>query len=242
MTIIVGGEAWTQYTNCRKGHKASVAVCLAGIQRVCRNATHRVSKVVRLTLDNFRSVLARLPNLKLLHLFRDPRAIMNSRLTTSWYQLPSDSAVHKDAVSMCNRIRYDLNCSVDMRQRFPDRFAVIMFEDLLEDLLGNTLNLYKYLGYDTTTLPEKVTNISKAFRMPDKIENAPNGQFSNWWRKRLPYKIVQIVQNACSDVMQDLGYQLFHSHEEQQNFNNSAYKFHETQLIRSLSLTNEQLN
>ena len=67
-----------------KDHNIS---CLVKESLFCKKASNIVIKILRLSLQSAKALLKTIPDLKIIHLLRDPRAVLNSRVKlTSWYK------------------------------------------------------------------------------------------------------------------------------------------------------------
>lgn len=241
MTPIYSGSIWDTFTSCRTEANGTTAECLARMETICRQSKHRVTKVVRLTVDNLETVLERVPTLKAIHLLRDPRAIINSRITTNWYtlheaQYDGGAELSREAEDLCRRMSYDLDASVALKKKFSDRFSLVMFEDLNTDLEKKSYILYNYLGISTTDLQEKLKNMT-AILKDEHTVTSTSGNFTNWWRNTLSFMSIQVVQDKCKDVFHRLGYRIFQNPEEVLNPSISAYTFPDTLLLENIKRT-----
>ena len=67
--------------------KANKTACLEKESSVCKTKPNIVTKVIRMSLQNATPLLGIIPDLQIIHLLRDPRAVLNSRVvTTNWYK------------------------------------------------------------------------------------------------------------------------------------------------------------
>ncbi|WAQ99951.1 hypothetical protein MAR_024324, partial [Mya arenaria] len=78
------GPSWKTYRDCLSRFIGK-SVCLRDLQDVCRRSTVRFIKLLRLTLGSLQPLLENNEHLKVVHLFRDPRAIIHSRMYTRYY-------------------------------------------------------------------------------------------------------------------------------------------------------------
>ncbi|KAL4232996.1 hypothetical protein ACF0H5_007682 [Mactra antiquata] len=240
MTPSYSGDVWSPYLQCRSaGHAGSI--CLKEMEQICRNSKHRVTKIVRLTVDNLEYILENFPNLKVIHLFRDPRAIINSRTTTKWYQLKeslSDNhrGIRLDADELCKRIMYDITSSINLKNKYPDRFAVIMYEDLQNNLERKAEILYNYLGLNVTSLKVKLETMAE-ISPEEHTEKIVRGSHSDWWRYRLSFSAVKAVDDICVKVYQSLGYTVYDDEDQLKNSNISAFNFQSQLLIENIYKT-----
>jgi hypothetical protein len=156
-------------------------------------------------------------NLKVIHLFRDPRAIINSRIETKWFPSKTDEEVIENAKSLCNKMLYDFRKGQNVHKKYPDRFKFIYYEDLTSNMLSKSKILYNYIGMnvDETYFPEFMKHIVSKKTFVSKVERKKNSAY--WWRKNLNWTIVKNMEIICKDVYTELGYKPMSSFQEYVN-------------------------
>jgi hypothetical protein len=78
------GPKWKPFHKCTKSKKRNgLTQCLPPLTQVCRRSRIITAKVIRLSMELVEPLLEQLPNLVLVHLVRDPRGIIMSRLRVS---------------------------------------------------------------------------------------------------------------------------------------------------------------
>lgn len=197
----------------------------------CRNARHKVTKVLRLSAGNLEYFLESRINLKAVHLFRDPRAIINSRITTAWYPSGSPGVILDNAKALCSKMVLDYREGLTLMEKYPDRFKFLFYEDLNDDPFGKVKSLYRYLGMSldpsrytkVKSLPVFTTNNRKS-------EREKNTAF--WWRKSLSWELVKQIDHICGDVYNLLGYKRFESEAVLRNLSWSSVDFQEQYILK----------
>lgn len=216
--VFFPGPSWSSTKLCidKGGQHAS---CVnQHIPKICKNATHRVTKVLRVTVDNLETLLQSRKNLKIIHLFRDPRAIINSRIETSWYPSKDTTQLLFNAESLCKKMIYDFREGQKLYKKYPERFRFLYYEDLNDDPLDKVKTLYKYLGMSLDESKYSVVKKIKVFNDAKnvvKTEREKNTAF--WWRKTLDWGLVKEIDVLCKDVYSALGYVPFSRYEELRN-------------------------
>ena len=175
--------------------KNTQLTCFSQVIRSCEESTVRITKFVRLDLDNALELLERDHSLKVVHLFRDPRGILCSRLVkTSWYplyiQAGNYTPVLQHATVLCNRMLKDFEAGQQIKKSFPQRFRFIRYEDLIYN--GGILSrrdLFQFLGLRSNTYLHKTKNSNL-----------------NDWTTKLDRNIMKIIDNVCSLLYHKLGY------------------------------------
>jgi hypothetical protein len=181
---------------------------------MCKDSTHKVTKVLRLTTDLLAPVLQSRDNLKVIHLFRDPRAIINSRIQTDWYPSKTDKMIIENAKSLCNKMLYDFREGQKVQKLFPDRFRFMYYEDFSFDILNKSKILYNYLGMNTNEKYYPDIMKLSAFKNAASGETERKRNTAYWWRKTLKWELVEKMEEICKDVYKELGYKSFSNIQE----------------------------
>lgn len=196
------------------------------MEQVCKAAKHRVAKVLRIDLSYTEVLLEENPNLKVLHLFRDPRSIISSHFATSWYPLKASrnvtGKIESDIKVLCKRMRYDIDAGLYLLNKFPDRVNILQYEDLIQDSTEKGGKLFKFLGMNNSKNYQRFIVETMNIKS-DKYTKGEIGEFS--YRQKLSWNIVKKIDTVCKDVLISLGYKTYPSRED---LNSSAfYPIHE---------------
>lgn len=167
---------------------------MASLMKTCLARRIRVIKVIRMSLAATRPLLQRDTTLKVLQLFRDPRAVVCSRLIkTGWYKLRLESgnftSIIENARTLCHRMTEDYIAGKQLMELFPKRVKFIRYDDLNFQFRQNLWDdVTEFLG-----IPEY--KLGPIFR---------NLAFE--WRGMLNYTLVELVDKECEFVYKVLGY------------------------------------
>ena len=170
-------------------------LCFSLIGRTCPESTIRLIKLVRLGLNAVAPLLQRDPALKVVHLFRDPRGIICSRLLkTDWYPLHIQNGnytpVHQHAAVLCSRMARDYEAGQRLGYLFPNRFKLLRYEDLIYNGgIETRRQLFQFLGLQ-----------SNEYLQGSKVINPSD------WTEKLDRTAIRIIDEACASVYQKLGY------------------------------------
>ncbi|XP_058254002.1 carbohydrate sulfotransferase 6 isoform X2 [Hemibagrus wyckioides] len=212
---------------------------LGRAQVACHTYSHVVLKEVRFFELESLYPLLQDPSidLRILHLVRDPRAVLRSR-EQSVEALLKDSSI----VLGRNMLKSDSQllvmqeiCRSHIRiydtaiRKAPDflrgRYKLLRYEDVVRDPLGEVQRMYDFVGLKMTEpLQEWLHQVthgkgkgtpSDAFKITERNASA----VSQAWRTGLDFNKVQLVQEVCKSAMSLLGYRLVNSEEEQKQLN-----------------------
>ena len=153
--------------------------------------------------------------MKIIHLFRDPRAIINSRIKTSWYP---KMALISNAEGLCHKMLYDFSEGQKLYSRYPGRFRFVYYEDLNYRPFEKVKLLYTYLGMSLDESKYSVVGSISVFKS-NKTESEKERETNTayWWRKSLDWSLLQQIDEKCVGVYNALGYKKFDTYEDLTN-------------------------
>ncbi|XP_076878715.1 carbohydrate sulfotransferase 6 [Brachyhypopomus gauderio] len=212
------------------------AVGLEKAERACHTYSHVVLKEVRFFELESLYPLLRDPSLdlRIIHLVRDPRAVLRSR-EQAVKALEQDSALvleqngplPADAQMRVMRevCRSHVRIHETAARKTPDflrgRYKLLRYEDLVRNPLGEIEAVYDFVGLEMVeTLQEWIYRITHgkgkgtkkdAFKITSR--NAEDVSLA--WRTTLPFQKVKQIQDVCKGAMSLLGYRAVQSEAEQ---------------------------
>ncbi|KAM3829074.1 carbohydrate sulfotransferase 5-like [Vipera latastei] len=225
------------------GESACKTLCgkypFSKVEEACKTYSHVVLKEVRFfDLKVLYPLLADPSlNLKIIHLVRDPRAVLKSR-EQSVKALARDngiilginsSRVYNTGFKVLQEIcRSHIQIYETASQKPPlflkDRYLLIRFEDIVRDPLMEITAMYTFTDLLLTQKLENwIYNITHG-QGPSKkreafqITSRDALNVSQAWRNVLSFQKVQKVQEVCRGALNILGYQFVNSEKEQKDF------------------------
>ncbi|XP_060062625.1 carbohydrate sulfotransferase 4-like [Ylistrum balloti] len=157
---------------------------------LCSQHGSIVSKMPRISIGLASKLLNRLPNLKIVHLLRDPRAIMNSRKKYDWTPVPSG------AISLCYKMFDDVLEAEKVKTAYPTRLYTVYYEDMVMEPLETFEKIYNFTGYNF--------DANEKTRILDKMQNST--RIAKAWRNGIDDKILRETNKACTRLYPRLGY------------------------------------
>ena len=198
------------------------------LERLCNAKDHIAVKTIRTsskqTVEHFPGYHTdpNSYNLSLIHLVRDPRAIISSRLylyirsTNYSAELKEDRnftnalrrSVRVASANLCSRIQSDLKYG---QRAGSDRYMLLRYEDAAMRPLKIYERISKFTGINESTEVidwlNRNTKVGKGGE--DDYSTSRNSTAAvHSWRKKLPYTLVTEIQNQCYEVLKRLGYLL----------------------------------
>ena len=195
----------------------------------CRLHKHTVVKTIRVNsihklsylVDSIRPVDY---SLKVVHLVRDPRAVLNTKVLDSSNENWTVKSVREHAQSLCRDMLRNVKYAVSAPSWLQGRYTLLRYEDLATNPHQIAEQLYKFIGVNIA--PEVRLwidrTLQKGFASPSvnsiyrefsySMQNLPDSVQK--WRKQMPYSIVRLVETECYEVMNLLGYKIVEDEDE----------------------------
>lgn len=212
---------------------------LNGLKSACHTYSHVVLKEVRFFDLDFLDPLFQDPNLdlRIIHLIRDPRAVMRSREQAAgalWYdttivtdqrRIPPADFQYEAIKEICrSHVLINERASLKPPSFLIGRYKMVRYEDLVRNPIGVINDLYEFVGLDITRkLAEWVYRVthgkgtgSKADAF--KITSRDANDVSEAWRSTMPFSKVKRIQEVCYGAMKLIGYRTVSSEKEMKNF------------------------
>ena len=201
-----------QRTSCEKRlePRATNFVCHSRKQVVIKVLSHRLflAAVLRRLMHSNKF------HLKVIHLVRDPRAIVSSRLRLGWISWNSDGIVQIREI--CHRMRENIHMGRDMSSKNSEKYLVMRYEDLVNNTLPVVRKLFNHVGLEmtksveqwvlrNTRWPSVEKNLSKTLQ-PFKTEERDALKTMSSWRRNIQMDVVQTVEENCESFMKKAGY------------------------------------
>ncbi|KAL5020986.1 hypothetical protein ScPMuIL_000141 [Solemya velum] len=192
--------------------------CIPYLKKICNQNKFRVIKTIRTNMATAKSLMDCLPNLKIIHLIRDPRAVQNSRLRVGAFKF-------KKALNMtrhlCTAISNDLPIGQQINSAYKGRYMILRYEDLASKPIDMSRKLYNFLGNKFTYSLEKfIFNITLAgnedgCNICSMRKNSR--EHIDSWRNFFPLGTVQMIDEECKSFYDTMGYLPVTDREMQEN-------------------------
>ncbi|XP_045215422.2 carbohydrate sulfotransferase 1-like [Mercenaria mercenaria] len=197
----LAGPGWNEYRACTKSRVNTKMSCLKKQEQKCRNASHIVTKVLRLTTGSYDKLLEKRKNLKILHLFRNPFAIINSRTESKGY--PVRDFVSNAAV-LCKKMQLDYEGGIRLAAKYPGRVKLVFYEDIKSNVIEKMNKLYEYIGMESDDDEVKKLNKVKTNKGKSNTPSMSRTRVSDnahWWRGHMSFLKYQGVRDKCKQLM-----------------------------------------
>lgn len=192
------------------------------VQDVClRHFKHSVTKIaiVRVPDRKLSHIFPKIihdhndTEVKLLHVVRDPRGSVNSRINLRWindYQSRGFPLLPRDT---CEGILQNVKYGASLEGSLKERYKLVRYKDIALFPVKTALEIYKFAGFEMpesvihwivkSTQPSKELLAKEAQNAFSPIRNA-SANFEKW-RKEAPIERTRIIEKECSELFDFLG-------------------------------------
>ena len=185
--------------------------CLPAAKRNCEDANTRVIKTIRLRMRQVVELMEVFPKMKVIHLVRDPRGMINSQVNTKLVGLGPQ--LQMTVSRYCQFIEDDLKFTRKLLQTDPGRIKLVKYEELASDPFHTVKELYKFAGLSLTDGVLNHVNKSTSSNLPDgcpyctQRNNSTKTAYK--WQDQIHGSILQLIDSKCANVYKQLGYKVF---------------------------------
>lgn len=183
-----------------------VKKCTELLRVRCKSARTRTIKTVRLPVFKAGILLKWLPTLKIVHIIRDPRGILNSQFEQ---KINEDRKLNVSAKNLCSRISWDLAAFENLKRCHKGRLKSIIYEDLCQHPHLVVPKLYKFLNVEYTKhLKDYVRKITTGRVRPCGYCTHKGNALANAyrWMNVIKEKNMNTIDQHCSFLYPKLGY------------------------------------
>ncbi|KAL0964804.1 hypothetical protein UPYG_G00329210 [Umbra pygmaea] len=196
----------------------------------CQQKMHRVIKSVRVRQLETLRPLAEDPHLdvKFIQLVRDPRAVLASRMVAFHYRyktwkkwavdgdVPIDDDEVKKLKGNCDTIRMSAEVGLSQPSWLRERYMLVRYEDIARFPMRKAAEMYEFTGIPfTPQVKEWILKNTQASTEASGVYSTQKNSSEQVekWRFNIPYKLVQVVQEACGSTLKLFGYRFVNSEE-----------------------------
>ena len=187
------------------------------LSKACKSYNHTVLKILSSRLPNktvqtLKELFQRQNryDVKLVHLVRDPRAVVFSRVKLpGWMRGHLHPCFHKSVQNVCDPIPQNKRLGLLYPPPWlKNRVLALNREDLALNTLNVAHELYTFAGFDwSATVEDFISVLEKNTEQGSAYSVYRNASVAiNRW-KTAPEPLIRAVENICGDLMDFLGYE-----------------------------------
>lgn len=173
---------------------------------MCKSSIMTI-KTIRLSMDVAEHLMGSIPQLKVIHLLRDPRGIINSRMHVHNVKKSMDLSIV--ARLMCARLLRDVHRGEDMKQRYRNRIKTVLYEEIAENPAESSRRLFDFLNVQpSSSFNEWLTNHTSAGHASNKYHTirANSTETASAWREQMRFSDVGRIDKECSKLYKYTGH------------------------------------
>lgn len=179
-------EGFNNYTKCTDGMRTKAEYCFPVLNMECNESSIRSVKTVRMTMKSVLEVLKQDPDIKVLHLLRDPRAVAYSRTKHPSFRGISSKDMVYEAGLYCDQALRDVKLACELSQTFPRTFYRVIYEQLSRNLTQGAIGIYNFLK---APIPQQLGTWLQ--------ENTRNSEQYPSWASNMNYQTADEIAQIC---------------------------------------------
>lgn len=230
-TAKLPSESFFDHFRCIDDLEAAVGQsCVEPAASMCSSARLIAVEAVRVAMAELEAVIARLPDIHIIHYVRDPRAIavsraVNTRMTFAApvveppHIVPSlpmaDDSVVAESQVLCARMLADLQARRRLEARYPGAITVVRYEDLVANPNRTVEAVFKRVAAPGDDVPIDAVNRWLRSAMYSAVETDAFGVHrtdaratASRWASQVSFKQAKEINRNCRRVLLQLGYEL----------------------------------
>lgn len=166
----------------------------------CRNSSHIVTKVLRITTGSLEDLLKKRNDVKIIQLLRNPIAIINSRTESKGYPVRDFTA---NAVTLCKKMALDYDGAMALKKKYPDRVKIVFYEDIKSNVDEKIQSLYQFIGMEySNDAVQKLNKVkpNAAKSNTPQMQKTRSQDNAHWWRTHISYLRYKTSYDKCRTV------------------------------------------
>lgn len=172
------------------------------IKTVCKRATVRSLKAVRLNLETIEGMFNNFTNLRVIQVVRDPRAVALSRMQHSTYHGRLSGSIETEAKLYCSEVLEDLAVKKRIEKRFPGRIMQVVYEHVVSNPVERIQQIYSFLN-------ETVTNEVKSWLIQNTQTTVMNSsEIARRWKDNIKFTVAKQVSENCAELYRAVSFEL----------------------------------
>lgn len=201
----------------------NVTKCLKKPVSVCKSAPAVVYKFIRLRMHVVINLLPYFPNLKIIHLVRDPRGMFNSRKGVGFFAKRGNKTDEQNTINgFCQELQRDLSFSKLIQRFSANKLKVLRYEDLAEKPFQTVAELFSFTGLPFTKVVQNILKKKTSSRRDSCsycTDRKNSTATASKWRYKLSHEHAHYIYKACKKSMRVLGYLPFKRQEDMRKVN-----------------------
>ena len=197
-----------KYHKCLKQSRTKIQRCERLFKKQCEATPTRAIKTVRATMESAKYLLEKLPNLRVIHLLRDPRAVVVSRSefdgSGSGYYAGKPLNMAKEAMMFCRQMVRDIQLRHQLQQMYPGQIMEIIYDDFVLQPQQYTELVYRFAN---VTVPRSLKAWVERQTNSHKNKKQNSTYIATKWQEKMSYRVSKDVTSECEDFFKYVNYE-----------------------------------
>ena len=199
-----------EFRSCRR--QRTLAKCLKPLVSKCQRSDIIATKVIRLHMSFVDRLMSDDPDLRLIHLVRDPRAMVESwrKLEVRKRRRLSKKQMQLNTLLICKRMMTDCRIRRQLELAYPSRIFLLRYEDLVTSTDTVIQNVYN--GLLQLALPSNVVEAiyaqfnSTSSGGPTSTQRTNGTATAKSWRRTIDSTLLAYATDTCRELLSELNY------------------------------------
>ena len=200
----------------RSNPAAKVRKCIKFLYLSCLQSQVTAVKVVRYSMEQAAQLLQSDPDVKVVHLVRDPRGMINSLVRAGFGGITWRN-VEEVSKFQCGKISRDIVTSLELRARFPNRILTLRYEDIAENPAPSVQKMYEFVGLELTDagrafIRNKTQSSGEECMWCTERRNSSSTAYR--WRSEVSFDRMQVIDRNCAEVYAMMGFRAYDTQDD----------------------------
>ena len=139
-------KSMDRYLQCRDSVSKKGEKCVDNFSELCKQRKVQSIKTVRGRMTHAEMLLERIPDLKVIHLYRKPAPVMPSRRGLSVLSLYGAKDLVKEAELYCRLLIEDILLQRRLSEQYPGQVKSFVFQEYTRDTKSVMLEVLEFVG------------------------------------------------------------------------------------------------
>ena len=152
-------------------------------------------------MENMEPLLVKHPQLRIIHLIRDPRGAVLSRSAfdsgRGIYSGNDSATVRKEAELFCRDVVEDIRVRKRLETRFPGKFYSMTYDDFAVDPLAHAEKIYRFLNLE---MSKSTLAAIRRITKPNVRLNITSQMIAGMWKDRIVLSQNRDVKESCKEL------------------------------------------